>query len=113
MDSAASWKNVSDVLEDLTSEARDILVFVHGFNVTFEEAALRAAQIACNLQFPGTAAFFSWPSKGSPDPFSYSADGESVEKTAKERLPIFSARAPNKRGRTGSMWSATWETADC
>ena len=79
MDSAAYWKNLRGVLEDLTPDARDVLVFVHGFNVTFEEAALRAAQIACDLQFPGTTAFFSWPSKGSADPSSYSADGACME----------------------------------
>jgi esterase/lipase superfamily enzyme len=39
-------------------------VYVHGYNVTFEGAAVRAAQIGLDLQVPGIMAFFSWPSRG-------------------------------------------------
>jgi esterase/lipase superfamily enzyme len=39
-------------------------VFVHGFNVTFEHAALRTAQMAYDLDYDGAPIFFSWPSKG-------------------------------------------------
>jgi esterase/lipase superfamily enzyme len=44
--------------------ARDLLVFVHGYNVSFEEAVLRTAQIAYDLAFPGEAICYSWPSQG-------------------------------------------------
>ena len=40
------------------------VVFLHGFNVSFEEAAIRAAQIGIDLAVPGATAFFSWPSRG-------------------------------------------------
>jgi esterase/lipase superfamily enzyme len=43
---------------------KSILLFVHGFNVTFSDAALRTAQLAHDLAFPGPAMFFSWPSAG-------------------------------------------------
>jgi len=56
---------------------RTALVFVHGYNVSFREAALRAAQIGFDLRVEGTMAFFSWPSKGDLVP--YAADGASVE----------------------------------
>ena len=39
----------------------DILVFVHGFNVKFEEAVLRASQIAYDLKYQGPIILFSWP----------------------------------------------------
>lgn len=45
-------------------ESPHALFFLHGFNVTFEEAAIRAAQIGCDLKVPGATAFFSWPSRG-------------------------------------------------
>ncbi|MEM7194677.1 MAG: alpha/beta hydrolase [Pseudomonadota bacterium] len=44
---------------------RDLLVFMHGYNVSFDEAVLRAGQIAYDLDFAGTVVLFSWPSKGS------------------------------------------------
>jgi esterase/lipase superfamily enzyme len=39
----------------------DILVFVHGFNVKFEEAIARAAQIAYDVKFQGPVLAFTWP----------------------------------------------------
>ena len=40
------------------------LVFVHGYNVTFEDAARRTAQMAWDLSFDGPAILYSWPSMG-------------------------------------------------
>ncbi len=42
--------------------AQDAIIFIHGFNVAFEEAARRTAQIAFDISFPGLPLFFSWPS---------------------------------------------------
>jgi esterase/lipase superfamily enzyme len=42
--------------------AGDILLYVHGFNTTFEQAAVTMARVACDLDFRGKAVFFSWPS---------------------------------------------------
>lgn len=46
------------------SSERDVLVFVHGYNVTFGEAARRTAQLAYDLPFSGAPVLFSWPSDG-------------------------------------------------
>jgi esterase/lipase superfamily enzyme len=47
------------------SSKKEALVFIHGFNVTFEDAARRTAQLAYDLKFPGAAVCYSWPSQGS------------------------------------------------
>ncbi|MDO8804309.1 MAG: alpha/beta hydrolase [Elusimicrobiota bacterium] len=47
----------------------DILVFVHGFNVKFEDTVLRAAQIAYDLKFQGQVVLFSWPAGAAPGMF--------------------------------------------
>jgi esterase/lipase superfamily enzyme len=44
--------------------ADDRLLFVHGYNVSFEMGALRAAQLAFDLEFGGQPMYYSWPSKG-------------------------------------------------
>src|SRR5262249_22955761 len=54
-----------------------ILLFVHGFNVTFAAAVRRTAQIAYDLAFDGPVVLFSWPSKG--EVLGYSADAATVE----------------------------------
>jgi esterase/lipase superfamily enzyme len=40
------------------------LVFVHGYNVSFDAAVLRTAQIAHDLRFEGAPILYSWPSSG-------------------------------------------------
>jgi esterase/lipase superfamily enzyme len=47
------------------SPSKDLFIFVHGFNNTFEDAARRAAQMAYDLDFDGTPLLYSWPSQGS------------------------------------------------
>jgi len=41
---------------------KSLLIFVHGYNVSFNDAALRTAQLSHDLNFPGLPMFFSWPS---------------------------------------------------
>ena len=60
-----------------TGETPHALVFLHGFNVTFADAAIRAAQIGYDLKVTGATAFFSWPSRGSVA--AYPADEASIE----------------------------------
>ena len=47
------------------SPDNDLLVFIHGFNVDFETAVRRTAQIAVDLPFRGVPICYSWPSQGS------------------------------------------------
>ena len=39
----------------------DVLLYVHGFNNSFENAILSAAQLKHDLEFPGKATTFTWP----------------------------------------------------
>jgi esterase/lipase superfamily enzyme len=50
-------------LAELPISQRDCFVFIHGFNVDFENAARRTAQIHYDLKFTGIPIFFSWPSR--------------------------------------------------
>jgi esterase/lipase superfamily enzyme len=63
VDADAARKELVEKLQ--TSNAKSLLVFVHGYNTSFREAAMRTAQMAYDLQFPGLALFFSWPSASS------------------------------------------------
>jgi esterase/lipase superfamily enzyme len=60
-----------------SGETSHALFFLHGFNVSFEEAAIRAAQLGVDLKVPGATAFFSWPSRGSV--VDYPVDEASIE----------------------------------
>jgi esterase/lipase superfamily enzyme len=68
------------------AEGKELLVFLHGFNVTFEEAALRAAQFAKDSKFRGIVLLFSWPSQGAI--LGYSGDEDRALSSA-DRLAAF------------------------
>jgi esterase/lipase superfamily enzyme len=56
-------------------------LFVHGFNVTFENALYRAAQLAFDMNFDGPAFMYSWPAVGKT--LDYGTDMGSAEHSAK------------------------------
>lgn len=45
-----------------STEERDAIVHVHGFNVSFRAGAFRAAQLKSDTGFKGPVFYFSWPS---------------------------------------------------
>lgn len=61
----------------VSGEPAHALFYLHGYCTTFEEAAIRAAQIGYDLKVPGATAFFSWPSRGAVT--AYPADEASIE----------------------------------
>ncbi|WP_411736681.1 alpha/beta hydrolase [Pseudomonas sp. BF-R-24] len=61
----------------LVNKSTSTLLFVHGYNVSFADAAKRTAQMAYDLNFSGVPLFFSWPANGKV--LSYAADEASVE----------------------------------
>jgi esterase/lipase superfamily enzyme len=63
-----------------SSPQKEALIFIHGFNVAFNSALRRTAQLSYDLQFPGATICYSWPSRGSM--FAYTADEDSVQWTA-------------------------------
>jgi esterase/lipase superfamily enzyme len=74
---AGFWADVASALARYPQGERSALVYIHGYNTTFEEAALRAAQIGFDLKVPGITAFYSWPSKGTV--LGYAADEATID----------------------------------
>ena len=61
------------------SSGKSLLLFVHGLDVSFEDAARRTAQMAYDLGFDGAPLFYSWPSRATPG--AYLADETNAEWT--------------------------------
>jgi len=59
------------------SRKRSAFVFVHGYNVSFEDAARRTAQMSYDLGYGGIPVFFSWPSQASVA--AYTVDEQNLE----------------------------------
>ena len=77
LDEAQFISELQSSLKTRSSGHRKALIYIHGYNVTFEEAVTRAAQIGFDLKVEGVTALYSWPSRGSP--FGYAADEATVE----------------------------------
>jgi esterase/lipase superfamily enzyme len=92
------WKDINVEIEE-TAEKK-VLLFVHGYNVSFKDAALRTGQLAFDLDLRGEASrgiagFYSWPSRGEPIP--YAVDENNAEWTQfhlTEFLTAFLRTAP-------------------
>jgi esterase/lipase superfamily enzyme len=63
-------------LRQLGDASHEALLFVHGYNVSFHDAARRTAQLAHDLAWRGLRLCYSWPSKG--EFLGYAADGDSA-----------------------------------
>jgi esterase/lipase superfamily enzyme len=65
-------------LADLLGQTsgRDVLMYVHGYNQTFENAVLDAARLSDGIKFVGNTMVFSWPSRARL--FDYNYDRESA-----------------------------------
>lgn len=91
------WSQINELL-NLNEGEQQALVFIHGYNTSFEGAAIRAAQISADLQHPLLTAFFSWPSRGSL--FGYLSDEAAIqysEKYISEFLVDFVKNSTAKR----------------
>lgn len=67
--------NVGDLV-DQPAGGHDVLIYVHGFNQTFEAAALDAIRLSDGIKFGGATMVFAWPSRAKL--FDYGYDRESA-----------------------------------
>lgn len=71
-------KFIAKFNNDLNSSTdKSTLIFIHGFNISFVNAAMRTAQISYDLKFKGIRSFYSWPSSGKSN--AYMRDEEVIK----------------------------------
>lgn len=64
------------------SPKKRTFLFIHGFNVSFIDAAKRTAQMTYDLKFDGAPVFYSWPSQASVS--AYTMDEATIEWSEKK-----------------------------
>lgn len=65
---------------------KDVLIYVHGFNQTFETAALDAARLSDGIRFRGETMLFSWPSKARLSDYIYDRESAIWSRDAFESM---------------------------
>jgi len=63
------WQELRVLTNQNVPHSNNAVVFIHGYNVSFEDAALRTAQLAVDLELTGPMAMFSWPSRAEVDDY--------------------------------------------
>ena len=81
IEQAVFWAGMSQQLAQAGAGRRHAVVFIHGYNVSFQSAAIRTAQLGCDLSIEGAMAFYSWPSRATLE--GYPADESTVQASAK------------------------------
>jgi len=69
------FQTIKDSIKN--TDGKNALIFIHGYNVSFEDAAKRTGQMAYDLEFKGIPAFYSWPSQAKVS--NYTVDEASIK----------------------------------
>ncbi|HEY6633317.1 MAG TPA: alpha/beta hydrolase [Rhizobiaceae bacterium] len=70
---------------DIAARGGRAMIFIHGYNTSFDSAVYRATQIAHDSGYPGTPVLFSWASGGSTKDYVYDKESASV---ARDQLEV-------------------------
>lgn len=90
---------VPDIRLEISPEATtNHLLFIHGFNNSFQDAILRAAQVGFDLGIDGATLAFSWPSRNLlPFISRYSGDGDTII-ASRKALAVMAERIADLNG---------------
>ena len=94
LDQDAFFGEIASHLSGRIGSNRDVLLYVHGFNTSFDEARFRLAQVVADARFGGVPVLYTWASRGSL--FAYGSDRETAmaSRDGLEKLMLALADAP-------------------
>ncbi|BBM86576.1 S8 family serine peptidase [Candidatus Uabimicrobium amorphum] len=80
--------NDASFINGIRSRTREALIYIHGFNVSFQEGVFTTAQVGWDLGFDGTLIMFSWPSNGRV--LNYDSDAKDAKESIDEFVTFLS-----------------------
>lgn len=102
----------SQVVAQSRTEGGRIVVFVHGYNTSFDASVYRVTQIAHDAGYDGTPVLFSWASGGSMLDYVYDRDSATAARDALEQLIRSLGRAGAGRIDIVAHSMGTWLTME-
>jgi esterase/lipase superfamily enzyme len=91
----ATPRGVDSWFLQVAGKRRKVLIFVHGFNNTFEEAVYRFAQITHDSGTEAAPILFTWPSRGGVFSYLYDRESATNSRDALEFVLTRAATDPN------------------
>lgn len=74
-----------------------VLIYVHGYNIPFDYAVFRVAQIAVDSGLTAAPVLFTWPSRGHTFAYLYDRESTNFSRDALERTLRIACRNPQVR----------------
>ncbi len=97
---------------DIAARGGRVMVFIHGYNTSFDSAVYRATQIAHDSGYPGTPVLFSWASGGSTKDYVYDRESASVARDQLEVTLRLLAQSGARRIDIVAHSMGTWVTME-
>lgn len=86
LDDAGLQAEIASHLSGRIGSNRDILLYVHGFNTSYDESRFRLAQIVEDGRFGGVPVLFTWPSTNNLLDYGAARESATVSRDALARL---------------------------
>jgi esterase/lipase superfamily enzyme len=86
LDETAFFAELASHISGRIGSNRDVLLYVHGFNTSYDEARFRLAQIADDGRFGGVAVLYTWPAAGSLLDYGAAKESATIARDALSRL---------------------------
>jgi esterase/lipase superfamily enzyme len=96
-DGAAFLAAINRAATALPVAAREVTVFVHGFNTTYAEGLYRHAQMRHDFAVPGLSVYFSWPSAARISAYGTDREAVLVARDRLEDLLVLLSRSKARR----------------
>jgi esterase/lipase superfamily enzyme len=86
LDETAFFSELASHISGRIGSNRDVLLYVHGFNTSYDEARFRLAQIADDARFGGVAMLYTWPAAGSLLDYGAAKESATIARDALSKL---------------------------
>lgn len=83
---AAFKSEIANALRQRSPEHREVQIYVHGFNNSFDESVLRMAQLGHDFQYKSVTIAYAWPSAGHVLEYEYDRDSNLFARDGLEDL---------------------------
>jgi esterase/lipase superfamily enzyme len=86
LDENAFYTGLASHISGRIGPNRDILLYVHGFNTSYDEARFRLAQIGADARFGGVSVLYTWPAHGNLLDYGAAKESATIARDALSKL---------------------------
>jgi esterase/lipase superfamily enzyme len=95
LDETAFLAGLASHISGRVGANRDVLLYVHGFNTSYDEARFRLAQIVADGRFGGVAVLYTWPAAGSLLDYGAAKESATIARDALSKLLHWLSELPD------------------